>query len=77
MKRFFIILFAVFGFSVLSEAQELTPESIERRLNRSDSRIEHDRRSQNPRTWVDRGIIFQDIYDVNIQFLYFGMAKMN
>ena len=75
MKRFFIILFTVFGFSVLSEAQELTPESIERRLNRSDSSIEHDRRSQNPRTWVDRGIIFQDIYDVNIQFLYFGMAN--
>ncbi len=74
MKRFFIILFTVFGFSVLSEAQELTPESVERRLSRSDSRIEHDRRSQNPRTWVDRGIIFQDVYDVNIQFLYFGMA---
>ena len=74
MKRFFIILFTVFGFVVLSKAQELTPESLERRLNRSDSRIEHDRRSQNPRTWVDRGIIFQDIYDVNIQFLYFGMA---
>jgi tetratricopeptide (TPR) repeat protein len=75
MKRFLIILFAVLGFSLFSVAQELTQESVQRRLNRSDSNIEHSRRSQNPRTWVDRGVIFQDIFDVNIQFLYFGMAE--
>jgi tetratricopeptide (TPR) repeat protein len=75
MKRFLIILFAVLGFSLFSVAQELTQESVQRRLDRSDSRIEHSRRSQNPRTWVDRGVIFQDIFDVNIQFLYFGMAE--
>ncbi len=75
MKRIITIVFAVFGFSLLAGAQELTPESIERRLSRSDNRIEHDRRSQNPRTWVDRGIIFQDIFDVNIQFLYLGMSS--
>ncbi len=75
MKRFLILLCAVFGFSLISEAQELTPESVERRLDRSDRQIEHDRRSQRPRTWVNRGIVFQDIFDVNIQLLYLGMSK--
>ncbi len=75
MKRFFILLFIIPGFWFFAEAQELTPEILERRLSRSDSRIEHPRRGENPRTWVDRGILFQDIFDVNIQFLYFGMAE--
>lgn len=57
------------------QAQQLTPESIERRLNRNESRIEHPRRGENPATWIDRGVIFQDIFDVNIQFLYFGMSE--
>ncbi len=83
MKRFLIVVFSILGFSVLSEAQEqvpltdegLTHESIERRLERNEDRIEHERHGQRPRTWVDRGIIFQDIFDVNIEVLYFGMTE--
>jgi tetratricopeptide (TPR) repeat protein len=75
MRRFLFILFAFLGFSVYLEAQDLTPETVERRLNRSDRNIEHSRRGENPRTWVDRGVVFQDIYDVNIQYLYFGMSE--
>ncbi len=75
MKRFVIFLLTGFIFSFLTEAQQLTPESIERRLNRNDGRLEHPRRGVDPATWVERGEIFQDIYDVNIQFLYFGMSE--
>ncbi len=76
MKQFIIIFLTVLGFSFAAEAQEdLTPEAVERRLERNNTRIEHERHSQRSKTWVDRGIIFQDIFDVNIQFLYFGMPE--
>ncbi len=78
MKHFFIGLFTVLCFSFIAEAQqqqELTPESIQRRLERNENRIDHQKHSQRPKTWVDRGIILQDAFDVNIQYLYFGMPK--
>lgn len=75
MKRLLFILITVFSFTIFSGAQELTVETLERQLERSDSRIEHPRRSENPMTWVDRGEIFQNIFDVNIQYLYFGMSE--
>lgn len=83
MKQFLIISLAIFGFSVTTNAQVnagldgqgLDRDAIERRLERNDSRIEHDRHSENPKTWVDRGIIFQDMFDINTEFIYFGMAQ--
>ena len=75
MKRFFIILFVIFGYSAFLGANDLTHENIERRLNQNNARINHPKHSKSPKTWVDRGILFQDIFDVNIQFLYFGMAE--
>ena len=75
MKRLLIIFISVFALLSLSDAQDLTPESVERRLERSNSRIEHERHGENAKTWVDRGIVFQDIFDVNIQYLYFGMSS--
>ena len=87
MKQFLIILFAIFGFSVFANAQEgvddlglgtgggLERENIERRLERNDRRTEHERHSEKPKTWVDRGIIYQDMFDVDTEFLYFGMAE--
>ena len=75
MKRLLVIFISVFALFSLSDAQDLTPESVERRLERSNSRIEHERHGENAKTWVDRGIIFQDIFDVNIQYLYFGMSS--
>ncbi len=75
MKRIITIVFAVLGFTLFSGAQELTPESVERRLERSNSRIEDESHRQRVKTWVDRGIVFQDIFDVNIQYLYFGMSE--
>jgi tetratricopeptide (TPR) repeat protein len=78
MKHFSVILFTIFGFSLFSAAQttqEMTPESVERRLERSDRRLENEKQRERARTWVDRGYIFQDIFDVNIQALYLGMPK--
>ena len=75
MKHFFIILFTFRGFSFLSEAQELTTENVTRRLERNESRLESEKQRNNAKTWVDRGIIFLDIYDVNIQYLYLGMPR--
>ncbi|MFO7924742.1 MAG: tetratricopeptide repeat protein [Bacteroidales bacterium] len=82
MRRFFFILFAIIGFSsfVRSQAppqtqQGITSESVEKRLEKSNSRIEQEKHRQKSKTWVDRGIVFQDIFDVNIQFLYFGMTE--
>jgi tetratricopeptide (TPR) repeat protein len=75
MKHFYIILFTFLGFSFISEAQDLTPETVQRRLERNESRLESEKQRTNAKTWVDRGIIFQDIYDVNIQFLYLGMPR--
>jgi hypothetical protein len=75
MKHFIVIFFTIIGFSFFSSAQEMTPETVERRLERSDRRIENEKQRERARTWVDRGIVFQDIFDVNIQYLYLGMPK--
>jgi tetratricopeptide (TPR) repeat protein len=75
MKHFFLIFFTVLGFSFISEAQELTPETVKRRLERSNNRIENANHREKAKTWVDRGIVFQDVYDVNTQYLYLGMSR--
>jgi tetratricopeptide (TPR) repeat protein len=75
MKHFYIILFTFLGFSFVSEAQELTTENVTKRLERNESRLESEKQRNNAKTWVDRGIIFMDIYDVNIQYLYLGMPR--
>ncbi len=75
MKHFVVIFFTVIGFTFYSAAQEMTPESVERRLERSDRNIEHESRKERAKTWVDRGIVFQDVFDVNIQYLYLGMPQ--
>jgi tetratricopeptide (TPR) repeat protein len=79
MKRFIIssILLTVI-FSV--KAQELaTPtlsySALERKLEKSNEEINDEKDKVKVKTWLDRGELFLDIHDVNIEFLRIGMPS--
>jgi tetratricopeptide (TPR) repeat protein len=72
MKRIAIILVLItMVIPVFSQTQ--TFEGLKRNLERSDAAIEHPKRQLNPKTWYDRGVLFQEIYEVNTQFLRLGL----
>jgi len=78
MKRIIFSVFLITCF-ILSHAQDVsTPTlnygSLEKKLAKSDEDIKDPKKSSNPKTWVTRGEIFQDINDVNIEFIRWGMG---
>ena len=77
MKRF-IISSILLGVILSVNAQELaTPtlsySALERKLNKSNEEINDEKDKLNPKTWLERGELFLDIHDVNIEFLRIGM----
>jgi len=65
---------------LISHAQEVTTPSInygalEKKLGKSDEDIKNPKKSSDPKTWFNRGELFQDINDVNTEFVRFGMSS--
>jgi len=77
MKRFIIASILLAGF-LTAHAQDLaTPtlnySSLEKKLSKSDEAIIDAKDKTKPGTWFDRGELFLDIHEVNIEFLRQGM----
>ncbi len=51
----------------------LSYDAVKRQVEKSNEKIQHPRKSQKARIWANRGDIFQDAHDVDIQFLRVGM----
>ncbi len=77
MKRFLIASFLMAGFLTV-QAQDLASptlnySSLEKKLSKSDEAINDAKDKLKPGTWFDRGELFLDIHEVNIEFLRLGM----
>jgi tetratricopeptide (TPR) repeat protein len=80
MKRIlFILALYVFGFNYLN-AQEGTSaggldyKGLENKLEKSNKTIEDPKKNINPKTWIDRAKLFQNIAEVNSENLRLGMS---
>lgn len=80
MKNLFISLLLIFSF-VYVQSQEpattgLNYGALQKKLEKSNLDIQNPKKSGLAKTWFDRGELFQDINDVNIEFLRYGMSSM-
>lgn len=80
MKRiFFLIVFVIAGMiNVIAQSADGTSPSqntaaLEKKMQKSDQSIQDPKKGIDPKTWMDRAKVFEDIYDSNTQFLRNGM----
>src|SRR4030042_2335384 len=78
MKRLLVFLFIMSGV-LLARAQEvpvqtLSYNTLEKKLEKSNIAIEDEKAKIKAKTWSDRGELFQDIADVNINPLFIRMG---
>ena len=74
MKKIVLIV-AVFFFGVNCFAQnEAKFRSMKDNIAKSDAAVQDAKKSANIKTWLDRGKLFQDAYNVNVGFLRQGMS---
>ncbi len=78
MKRLLIAAFLLIGISAAHAQEMATPamnyNTIEKKLMKSNEAIVDEKDKVKSGTWFSRGEIFQDIHDVNIEFLRLGMT---
>ena len=80
MKRIFSLLILI-SFVMVAMAQDpavpmLNYNQLEKKLVKSDEDIQNPKKNSKAKTWFARGELFQDINDVNIEFLRIGMPAM-
>ena len=78
MKRGIIAALLLIGFTMAFAQDDMaTPmmnyNALEKKMNKSNEAIQDEKDKIKPKTWFTRGEIFQDIHDVNIEFLRQGM----
>ena len=76
MKRFVLLTIAVVA-SLTIRAQMTAPTvnygAYEKKVQKSDAEIQDPKKSENPKTWINRGALFQEIFELNnIKFLQKG-----
>ncbi len=79
MKRLLIITVFFSLFTGLS-AQDaglvlLNYNTLERKWEKSNEDIEHEKKGVNPKTWMNRGELLQDIYNIDLEYLSEGTSK--
>ena len=74
MKQIVFFMAAVFFLGANCFAQnESKFKSLKDNITKSDAAAQDSKKGINPKTWMDRGKLFQDAYSVNLGFLRFGM----
>ena len=75
------LIFSVFLITAFfySHAQEMTGptlnyNALEKKMVKSDEEIKEPKKASNSKTWLKRGELFQDINDVNTEFIRLGMG---
>ena len=77
MKKIEFLIVAVFFFGVNCFAQnESKFKSLKDNIDKNELATQHPKKGINPKTWMDRGKLFHDAYNVNVQYLRFGMPSM-
>lgn len=80
MKRILITVILI-TCVMMARAQDpavamLNYGQLEKKLVKSNADIKDEKKSTKAKTWISRGELFQDINDVNIEFLRFGMPTV-
>jgi tetratricopeptide (TPR) repeat protein len=74
MKRLALFLVTVFFLGLSCYAQnEGAAKTLKDNLAKSDEAIKNPKKESNPATWMTRGKLFQDIYNINISYIRFQM----
>lgn len=78
MRQLIISFFLIIGFFIVHAQEMTTPtlnyNALEKKLAKSDEDIKNPKKSTDPKTWFTRGELFQDINDVNTEFVRLGMG---
>jgi len=78
MKKIILLVGAVSFFGINCFAQnESKFKSAKESIDKNDIAIQNPKKSINPSTWMDRGKLFFDAYNINIAPLSFGMPAFN
>jgi len=79
MKRAIIAAFLMIGVSFAYAQDVASPamnyNALEKKLKKSDEAIVDEKDKLKASTWFSRGELFQDIHDVNIEFIRLGMPE--
>ncbi len=74
MRQVVVLLAVVFLYGINCFAQnESKFKSLKDNINKSDAAIQDPKKESNPKTWMDRGKLFQEANGVNVSYLRFGM----
>ena len=80
MKNLIISLFLLFSFAYVQSQEPAAPTlnygTLQKKLEQSNAAIQNPKKAGLAKTWFVRGELFQDINDVNIEFLRYGMSTM-
>ena len=80
MKNLIISLFLLFSFAYVQSQEPTTPTlnygTLQKKLEQSNAAIQNPKKAGLAKTWFVRGELFQDINDVNTEFLRYGMSAM-
>ncbi|HEX3007084.1 MAG TPA: tetratricopeptide repeat protein, partial [Bacteroidales bacterium] len=80
MKRISLLMALIIAglFKVIAQAPDgssaLNYSALEKKLQKSDQTIQDPKKGSDPKTWIERAKIFQDIAEVNTQMLRSGMS---
>jgi len=78
MKKIVFLVAAVFFLGVNCFAQnESKFKTAKENIDKNDLVIQNPKKNINPSTWMDRGKLFYDAYNINIAPLSFGMPALN
>ena len=77
MKTITLFMTTVFFLGVNCFAQnESKFKSMRDNISKSDAATQDPKKGINPKTWMDRGKLFQDAYNINMQYMRFGMSPI-
>ena len=77
MKQIIFLTAAVFfsGMNCFGQ-NESKFKSVKDNIAKNDAATQHPKKGIDPKTWMDRGKLFQEAYGVNVNFLRFGMGTL-
>ena len=77
MKQIIFLMTAVFLLQVHCFAQnESKFKSLKDNIAKNDVATQHPKKGIDPKTWMDRGKLFQDAYNANLDLVRFGMSTI-
>jgi len=79
MKHIILLLAVIFAGLTNIHSQDsqssLNYDDLKEKLEKSNKALDNPKKNADPKFWIERGKLFQDIADVNVQFLRMGLSE--